>query len=48
MLTSLKFSVGSFILMLVQLRILMMGVQFDIAGEDSGVIHCKTEESVFK
>jgi hypothetical protein len=25
----------------------MLGIQFDIAGEDGGVIHYKTEESVF-
>jgi hypothetical protein len=47
MLTIFKFSVGSFILMLVQLRTLMLGVQFDTAGEDGGVIHYKTEASVF-
>jgi hypothetical protein len=48
MLTILKFCVGSFILMLFQLRILMLGVQFDIAGEDGGVIQYKTEETVLK
>jgi len=48
MLTILKFSVGYFILMLVQLRTLMLGVQFEIDGEDGGIIRYKTEEYVFK
>jgi hypothetical protein len=33
--------------MLVQLRTLMLDVQFDIAGEVGGFIHYKTEEFVF-
>jgi hypothetical protein len=47
MLTILKCSVGSFILMLVLLRKLMLGVQFDIVGQDGGAIHYKKEASVF-
>lgn len=48
MFTILKFSVGYFILMLVQLRTLTLGAQFNIAGEDGGIMRYKTEESVFQ
>jgi hypothetical protein len=45
MLTILKFSVRPFILILVKLRELTLGVQFDTAGEEGGTIHYKTNES---
>ena len=48
MLTILKFSVGTLILMLVQFRKLMLVVKFDNAGEDGGVIHYKKEETFLR